>query len=92
MSIGFCCLFLLGTWYLTVYSARSSLAAPFEWAHDAAVFVFSAGFALEVLADYQLNKHKKKTGNATLNREGVWSIVRHPKYVPPAISSTPTLY
>lgn len=65
--------------------ARSSLSAPLEWAHDAAVFVFTAGFALEVLADYQLNKHKKKTGNATLNREGVWSIVRHPKYVPAAI-------
>lgn len=75
-------------WYLTAYSARSSLSAPLEWAHDAAVFVFSAGFALEVLADYQLNKHKKETGNATLNREGVWSIVRHPKYVSNAIGST----
>lgn len=83
---------MLGMCYLTVYSARSSLAAPLEWAHDAAVFVFSAGFALEVLADYQLNKHKKNTGNASLNREGVWSIVRHPKYVPTAINSTSTLY
>lgn len=51
-----------------------------ELAHDLAVFVFSAGFALEVLADYQLNTHKKRTGNAVLNRSGVWSIVRHPKY------------
>lgn len=92
MSIGFNCLFVLGMWYLTVCSARSSLSAPLEWAHDAAVFVFSAGFALEVLADYQLNKHKKKTGNATLNREGVWSIVRHPKYVPSATSSARTPY
>lgn len=50
-----------------------------ELAHDLAVFVFSAGFALEVLADYQLSSHKKKTGDATLNRSGVWSIVRHPK-------------
>lgn len=83
---------MLGISCLTVYSARSSLSAPLEWAHDAAVFVFSAGFALEVLADYQLNKHKKKTGNASLNREGVWSIVRHPKYVPAAISPTPRLY
>lgn len=62
-------------------SARSSLSAPFEWAHDLAIFVFSAGFALEILADYQLNTHKKNKGDATLNREGVWSIVRHPKYV-----------
>lgn len=50
-----------------------------ELAHDLAVFVFSAGFALEVLADYQLNAHKKKIGDATLKRSGVWSIVRHPK-------------
>ncbi|KAL1877509.1 hypothetical protein Daus18300_002497 [Diaporthe australafricana] len=66
-------------------SARSSLSAPFEWAHDLAVFVFSAGFALEVIADYQLNKHKKNTGSATLNREGVWSIVRHPNYLGDAL-------
>lgn len=42
-----------------------------------AVGLFSAGFALEVLADYQLEKHKQ-TGTGLL-REGVWSIVRHPK-------------
>lgn len=92
MSVGLYCLFMLGLLYLTICSARSSLSAPLEWAHDAAVFVFSAGFALEVLADYQLNKHKKKTGNASLNREGVWSIVRHPKYVSTSIISTPTEY
>lgn len=51
-----------------------------EWVHDLAVFVFSTGFALEVLADYQLNSHKK-TQNTTVKRDGVWSIVRHPKYV-----------
>lgn len=51
-----------------------------EWAHDLAVFVFSAGFALEVLADYQLNAHKKKSQSTTVKRDGVWSIVRHPKY------------
>ncbi|ROV98326.1 hypothetical protein VMCG_07182 [Cytospora schulzeri] len=62
-------------------SARSSLSAPIEWAHDLAIFVFSAGFALEILADYQLNRHKKNKGDATLNREGVWSIVRHPNYL-----------
>ncbi|KUI55568.1 hypothetical protein VP1G_02931 [Cytospora mali] len=66
-------------------SARSSLSAPVEWAHDLAIFIFSAGFALEILADYQLNSHKKKTANATLNREGVWSIVRHPNYLGDAL-------
>lgn len=59
-------------------SARSSLSSPVEWAQDLAVFVFGTGFVLEVLADYQLNRHKK-THDATLNRSGVWSIVRHPK-------------
>ena len=45
-----------------------------------AVGLFSAGFALETLADYQLdvNKEQKSSG---LKRDGVWSIVRHPKYV-----------
>ncbi len=43
-----------------------------------AVGVFSAGFALEALADYQLEEHR---GSAGLMRKGVWSIVRHPKYV-----------
>ncbi|KAF3769475.1 DUF1295-domain-containing protein [Cryphonectria parasitica EP155] len=65
-------------------SARSSLSAPIEWAHDLAVVVFSAGFALEVLADYQLNRHKK-TDNGNLNRDGVWSIVRHPNYLGDAL-------
>ncbi|KAK7736984.1 hypothetical protein SLS53_006739 [Cytospora paraplurivora] len=45
----------------------------------------SAGFALEVLADYQLNSHKKRSGDSTLNREGVWSIVRHPNYLGDAL-------
>ncbi|KAL4954383.1 hypothetical protein BDW69DRAFT_140554 [Aspergillus filifer] len=42
-----------------------------------AVFLFSAGFVTEVLADAKLASHKKdrKTG---LCRDGVWSIVRHP--------------
>ncbi|CAN8096480.1 unnamed protein product [Discula destructiva] len=66
-------------------SVLSSLSRPMELAHDLAVFVFSAGFALEVLADYQLNDQKKKTGNATLNRSGVWSIVRHPNYLGDAL-------
>lgn len=41
------------------------------------VGVFVVGFALEVLADTQLRGYKGKG----LQRGGVWSIVRHPKYV-----------
>jgi steroid 5-alpha reductase family enzyme len=43
-----------------------------------AIGLFAAGYAMEVLADYQLSRHQdeKKPG---LLREGVWSIVRHPK-------------
>jgi len=46
--------------------------------HDIAIFLFSSGFALEVLADVQLESHQEHHGHA-VNREGVWSIVRHPK-------------
>lgn len=46
--------------------------------HDVAIFLFSSGFALEILADAQLEWHKERHGGA-VNREGVWSIVRHPK-------------
>lgn len=43
-----------------------------------AVGVFTAGFALEAIADIQLSAHKEKS-NDTLLKHGVWSIVRHPK-------------
>jgi steroid 5-alpha reductase family enzyme len=36
---------------------------------------------LETLADYQLDQFKAE-GNKGIMREGVWSIVRNPKYVP----------
>jgi steroid 5-alpha reductase family enzyme len=52
--------------------------------HSLAVFLFTAGFTLEVLADSQLASHKK-TSPKTLNREGVWSIVRHPNYLGDAL-------
>jgi steroid 5-alpha reductase family enzyme len=52
--------------------------------HGLSVFLFSAGFAMEVLADSQLESHKKKSPG-TLNREGVWSIVRHPNYLGDAL-------
>lgn len=45
-----------------------------------AVGLFSSGLALETLADYQLDQYKAEGGRGIL-REGVWSIVRNPKYV-----------
>jgi steroid 5-alpha reductase family enzyme len=42
--------------------------------------LFSAGFALEVLADWQLDRYKEKGGTQTrMMKEGVWSLCRHPK-------------
>lgn len=63
-----------------VSSAISSLSAGYStiW-HGLAVFLFTAGFATEVLADYQLEAHTRTSESSSLNREGVWSIVRHPK-------------
>ncbi|KAI9163096.1 hypothetical protein HJFPF1_04694 [Paramyrothecium foliicola] len=52
--------------------------------HGLSVFLFSTGFALEVLADAQLASHKQKNPQ-TLNRDGVWSIVRHPNYLGDAL-------
>ena len=43
-----------------------------------AVALFSSGFALETLADWQLERHKEASEGGLL-REGVWSICRHPK-------------
>jgi steroid 5-alpha reductase family enzyme len=57
--------------------AASPVPACAELVHGLAVFLFSSGFALEVLADKQLCDHQKKSN--TLNTQGVWSIVRHPK-------------
>jgi steroid 5-alpha reductase family enzyme len=45
-----------------------------------AVGLFSAGFALEVLADLQLEAYKKTADDQkAVCKEGVWSLVRHPK-------------
>ncbi|KAI1760408.1 DUF1295-domain-containing protein [Hypoxylon sp. FL1150] len=66
----------------------SALAAPVPEAspivHSIAVFLFSAGYAFEVLADSQLETHSR-SGSPNLNREGVWSIVRHPNYLGDAL-------
>jgi steroid 5-alpha reductase family enzyme len=52
------------------------------------VGLFSAGFAMEALADTQLELHRKERDD--LCRHGVWSIVRHPKYAPsPFFASKP---
>lgn len=60
----------------------SALASPLhvhpEYTHGLAVALFSAGLAMEVLADVQLANYQKKDSEH-LDREGVWSIVRHPK-------------
>ncbi|KAI9372315.1 hypothetical protein BJX61DRAFT_552956 [Aspergillus egyptiacus] len=52
--------------------------------HSLAVFLFSTGFALEVLADHRLASHKKSQSTG-LCRDGVWSIVRHPNYLGDAL-------
>jgi steroid 5-alpha reductase family enzyme len=45
-----------------------------------AVGVFSAGLALEVLADWQLGEFKERADSqGKMCREGVWGVVRHPK-------------
>ncbi|KAI1260265.1 DUF1295-domain-containing protein [Xylariaceae sp. FL1019] len=52
----------------------------------AAVGLFSAGFALEVLADTQLEKFKDTAeDDRSVCKEGVWSLVRHPNYLGDAL-------
>ncbi|KAJ3562930.1 hypothetical protein NPX13_g8376 [Xylaria arbuscula] len=51
-----------------------------------AVGLFCAGFTLEVLADAQLEKFKSSAhSTASICKEGVWSIVRHPNYLGDAL-------
>ncbi|KIN04994.1 hypothetical protein OIDMADRAFT_101845 [Oidiodendron maius Zn] len=54
-----------------------------ELATGLGVFMFGAGFALEVLADAQLAEHHEKSKD--LDTSGVWSIVRHPNYLGDAL-------
>lgn len=58
-----------------------------ELTHALGVALFSAGFTMEVLADTQLAAHQKSNSD-DLNREGVWSIVRHPNYLGDALIHT----
>lgn len=50
-----------------------------RYLHSAAIATFTAGMALEILADSQLSKGKKKLKDEGLVMTGTWSIVRHPK-------------
>ncbi|KAM0811242.1 hypothetical protein AB5N19_11598 [Seiridium cardinale] len=69
-----------------VSSAASSLSfGSSAISHGLAIFLFVAGFTTETLADYQLAAHGRETGNTSLNRDGVWSIVRHPNYLGDAL-------
>ncbi|KAF5975664.1 DUF1295 domain-containing protein [Fusarium bulbicola] len=65
--------------------AESAVASPFTSNgfvfHSLAIFLFTTGFALETLADAQLESFKKDETTQGINREGVWSIVRHPNYL-----------
>ncbi|KAK6958428.1 hypothetical protein Daesc_001228 [Daldinia eschscholtzii] len=67
----------------------TAIASPFPEAstvaRSLAIFLFTAGYALEVFADAQLASHENKKSNE-LNREGVFSIVRHPNYLGDALA------
>ena len=58
-------------------AAASPLHVHPEYTHGLAVALFSSGFVMEVLADMQLAAHEK-TNSGDLDREGVWSVIRHP--------------
>ncbi|EPS43466.1 hypothetical protein H072_2512 [Dactylellina haptotyla CBS 200.50] len=49
--------------------------------HGIAVAMFTAGLALEAIADSQLQRGRRRREEGGLVRDGVWSIVRHPNYL-----------
>jgi steroid 5-alpha reductase family enzyme len=57
------------------------------WTDMAAVGTFTAGLALEVLADGQ-KAEAKRQGVRGLYKDGVWSVVRHPNYLGDALVHT----
>ncbi|KAF6811847.1 duf1295 domain protein [Colletotrichum musicola] len=62
------------------------LAPSPEWFNAAAVGLFSAGFALKVLADWQLSQFKRgDQDEKSVCKEGIWSLVRHPNYLGDAL-------
>ncbi len=60
------------------YGRQHAVAEYAGKIHSLAVGFFSAGFALEALADWQIERHKQDDA-VGLNRRGIWSKVRHPK-------------
>ena len=60
------------------HHGAASMTGYHPWIQMAAVGIFSAGLAMETIADVQLDAHKAE-GKPGLMQEGVWSIVRHPK-------------
>lgn len=83
----------LFTYYLPEAVVATIVALPFTapFRHQGAVMsgyhpilqstavgLYSAGFALEVLADYQSNQHK---ASASSDNDTVWSVMSNPKYV-----------
>jgi steroid 5-alpha reductase family enzyme len=83
----------LVTYYLPEAAVATIVALPFTapFRHQGAVMtgyhpilqstavgLYTAGFALEVLADYQTKQHKEST---SFEAETVWSVLSNPKYV-----------
>lgn len=68
------------------YHQGAVLSGYHPFLQSVAVGLFCTGFALETLADKQLDEHKASTaGQHTLCKEGVWSLVRHPNYLGDAL-------
>ncbi|KAI0014641.1 DUF1295-domain-containing protein [Xylariomycetidae sp. FL0641] len=65
-------------------ASASPLGGFYELSHGLAVFLFTAGYALETFADSQLESHTQ-ANKSDLNRDGVWSVVRHPNYLGDAL-------
>ena len=62
------------------YHQGAVLSGYFPALQSFAVGLFFTGFALEVLADSQLDEHKATaTDEHSLLKDGVWSLCRHPK-------------
>ncbi|KAF7187856.1 hypothetical protein HII31_10756 [Pseudocercospora fuligena] len=72
------------------------IGAPTNWASTirwTAAGLFTAGLALEIIADWQLDTHKQQQleeqdqgkQHGEMLRTGVWSIVRHPNYLGDAL-------
>jgi len=68
------------------YHQGAVLSGYHPFLQSVAVGLFFTGFALETLADKQLDEHKASSaGESSLVKEGVWSLVRHPNYLGDAL-------